>query len=82
MFVSNLSPVPRHGYRIGFPRSGRWVEALNTDSQHYGGSNVGNWGAIEAEAVPYNGQPFSAEITLPPLAVLWLVPEDQAASRG
>jgi 1,4-alpha-glucan branching enzyme len=80
--VANLSPVPRERYRIGLPRSGRWVEALNTDSQHYGGSNVGNWGAIEAEAVPYNGQPFSAEFTLPPLAVLWLVPEDQAAERG
>ena len=80
--VANLAPVPREGYRIGLPRSGRWVEALNTDSQHYGGSNVGNLGAIEAEPFPYNGQPFSAEFTLPPLAVLWLVPEEQAASRS
>jgi 1,4-alpha-glucan branching enzyme len=79
--VANLVPIPHERYRIGLPRSGRWVEALNTDSEHYGGSNVGNWGTIEAEPMPYNGQPFSAEITLPPLAVLWLVPEDQAAAR-
>jgi 1,4-alpha-glucan branching enzyme len=73
----NLSPVPRHGYRLGLPRSGRWVEALNTDSTYYGGSDVGNLGAIEAEPIPWHDQPFSAEVTLPPLAVVWLVPEAQ-----
>jgi 1,4-alpha-glucan branching enzyme len=72
--VANLTPMPRESYRIGLPRSGDWVEALNTDSQHYGGTNGGNWGAIQAEPIPWNGQPFSAEIFLPPLAVLWLVP--------
>ncbi|MGE5635931.1 MAG: 1,4-alpha-glucan branching protein GlgB, partial [Nocardioidaceae bacterium] len=73
--VANLAPVPREGYRLGLPRSGRWVEALNTDSQHYGGSNVGNGEGIEAEPGGWHGQPFSAELTLPPLAVVWLVPE-------
>jgi 1,4-alpha-glucan branching enzyme len=73
--VCNLSPLPREGYRIGLPRSGRWVEALNTDSRHYGGSDVGNLGGVVAEPAPWHGQPFSAEVTLPPLAVLWLVPE-------
>jgi 1,4-alpha-glucan branching enzyme len=73
--VANLSPVPREGYRLGLPRSGRWVEALNTDSQHYGGSNVGNGEGIEAEPGGWHGQPFSAELTLPPLAAVWLVPE-------
>jgi 1,4-alpha-glucan branching enzyme len=77
--VANLSPAPRDGYRIGLPRSGRWVEALNTDSEYYGGTNSGNWGTITAEPVPWNDQPFSAEIHLPPLAVLWLVPEDERA---
>ena len=48
---------------------------LNTDSEHYGGSNVGNYGGVEAEHEPWHGQPFSAEITLPPLGVVWLVPE-------
>jgi 1,4-alpha-glucan branching enzyme len=73
--VSNLSPVVRDRYRIGVPRAGRWREALNTDSRHYGGSDVGNLGGVEAEAVPWHGQPYSVEIALPPLAVVWLVPE-------
>jgi 1,4-alpha-glucan branching enzyme len=79
VFVSNLSPVPRHGYRIGFPRSGRWVEALNTDSTYYGGSDVGNLGGVEARDEPWHGQSASAAVTLPPLGVVWLVPEVQSA---
>jgi 1,4-alpha-glucan branching enzyme len=71
----NLSPVPRQGYRLGLPQSGRWVEALNTDSSFYGGTNTGNLGGVEAEALGWHGQPFSAEVTLPPLSVVWLVPE-------
>jgi 1,4-alpha-glucan branching enzyme len=74
VFVTNLSPIPRQGYRLGLPRSGQWKEVLNTDSQFYGGSDVGNLGGITAEPVPWNQQPFSAEVTLPPLSALWLVP--------
>jgi 1,4-alpha-glucan branching enzyme len=74
--VLNLTPVPRSGYRVGLPRPGRWVEAVNTDSTHYGGSDTGNLGGVVAEPVPWGGQPFSAEVTLPPLGGLWLVPED------
>ncbi|MGH2891250.1 MAG: 1,4-alpha-glucan branching protein GlgB [Solirubrobacteraceae bacterium] len=75
VFAANLSPVPRDGYRLGLPRSGRWREALNTDSGFYGGSGVGNLGGVTAEPIPWHGQPFSAEVTLPPLAALWLVPD-------
>jgi 1,4-alpha-glucan branching enzyme len=71
----NLSPLPRHGYRVGLPRVGAWKEALNTDSSYYGGSDTGNLGGIEAEPMGWHGQPFSAEITLPPLGVLYLVPD-------
>jgi 1,4-alpha-glucan branching enzyme len=74
--VCNLSPIPREHYRLGLPHGGRWREALNTDSHHYGGTDVGNWGGVEAEPCPWQGQPWSAELTLPPLGVLWLVPED------
>ena len=74
VFVANLSPVPRADYRLGLPRSGRWREALNTDSTLYGGSNVGNLGFLEPEPVPWHGQPVSAAVTLPPLAAIWLVP--------
>jgi len=73
--VCNLSPVPREAHRVGFPRPGRWREALNTDSVYYGGSGVGNLGAVEATGEPWHDQPFSAELTLPPLGVVWLVPE-------
>jgi 1,4-alpha-glucan branching enzyme len=73
--VLNLSPVARYDYRVGMPLSCRWKELLNTDSDYYGGSGVGNLGGIEAEAVPWHDQPFSAFVTLPPLAAVWFVPE-------
>jgi 1,4-alpha-glucan branching enzyme len=73
--VANLSPVVRSSYRLGLPRSTPWREALNTDSSYYGGSDVGNLGAVTPEPIPWHSQPFSAEITLPPLAALWLVPD-------
>jgi 1,4-alpha-glucan branching enzyme len=73
--IANLSPVVRPGYRVGLPRAGRWTEAINTDSSFYGGGDVGNLGGVEAEALPWHSQPYSAEVTLPPLAAIWLVPE-------
>jgi 1,4-alpha-glucan branching enzyme len=77
VFVANLSPVPRPAYRLGLPRSGRWREALNTDSTYYGGSDVGNLGGVQPEPIPWHDQPVSAEVTLPPLAAIWLVPDDE-----
>jgi 1,4-alpha-glucan branching enzyme len=76
VFVANLSPVPRHGYRLGLPRPGRWREALNTDSTYYGGTDTGNFGGVLSEALGWQGQPYSAEVSLPPLAALWLVPDE------
>jgi len=73
--VLNLSPVPRYEYRVGMPICCRWTELLNTDSSYYGGSGVGNLGGVEAEPVPWHDQPFSAQLTLPPLGAVWLVPE-------
>jgi len=77
VFVANLSPVPREGYRLGLPRATRWREAINTDSKFYGGGDVGNLGGIEPEPIPWHNQPVSALVTLPPLAAVWLVPESQ-----
>jgi 1,4-alpha-glucan branching enzyme len=73
--VLNLSPVPRYEYRVGMPKCCRWRELLNTDSAFYGGTGVGNMGGVEAEPVPWHDQPFSAQLTLPPLGAVWLVPE-------
>ncbi len=73
--VLNFTPVARDNYRIGLPTAGRHVEVLNSDSAYYCGSNAGNAGGIEAEALPWMGLGYSAAITLPPLAALVLVPE-------
>jgi len=67
----NFAPVPRKGYRMGLPRAGFYKEILNTDGDLYGGSNVGNGGGVQAENYGWHGQPFSAQITLPPLGVVW-----------
>jgi len=76
--AANLSPVPREGYRLGVPREGGWSELLNTDSTYYGGSGLGNLGAVAAEKRPWHEQAFSLELTLPPLAVVWLRPQEAA----
>ena len=73
--VANLAPVAREAYRLGLPRAGRWREVVNTDSALYGGSGVGNLGGVEADGPAWHDQGWSAALTLPPLGVLWLVPE-------
>ncbi len=75
--VLNCTPVPRHGYRMGLPEPGNWRERLNTDSHWYGGGNLGNFGAIKARPEPWQGQPYSVVLTLPPLAALVLQAEIQ-----
>ena len=71
--VCNFTPVVRHEYRIGVPGPGTYHERLNTDSQHYGGSNVGNpFGKVDAEKIPSHGREWSIALTLPPLAAIFL----------
>ncbi len=72
VFVCNFTPIPRHGYRVGLPGPGRYVELLNSDAEAYGGSNLGNGGAVESEPVPEHDREHSGCFTLPPLAVLVL----------
>ncbi len=80
----NFTPVPRKNYRIGVPLDGFWREAVNSDAEIYGGSNLGNQGGVRAEAVSWMGRPFSLPIHLPPLGGLVLVhePEVLAAEPG
>ncbi len=70
LVVSNFTPVPRYGYRVGVPRAGFWREAINSDAASYGGSNLGNTGGRKAEPVPTHGHAQSLVLTLPPLATL------------
>jgi 1,4-alpha-glucan branching enzyme len=75
--VAHLLPTVLHGYCLGLPDvapSDVWQEILNTDSCHYGGSNIGNHGRVQVQRHPHHGQPCSTQLTLPPLAVLWLRP--------
>ena len=71
--VSNFTPVPRQGYMLPLPAAGRWREIVNTDAADYGGSGMGNLGAVTAEADALHGQPARAEVTLPPLATLYFI---------
>ncbi|MEN0040808.1 MAG: 1,4-alpha-glucan branching protein GlgB, partial [Pseudomonadota bacterium] len=73
--IINFTPVVRHGYKLGLPSGGRWREVLNTDAETYGGSGVGNQGAVEAVEEPSHGRPASARMVLPPLAALFLTPD-------
>jgi 1,4-alpha-glucan branching enzyme len=70
--VCNFTPTPHGGFRLGVPQPGSYRECLNTDSQHYGGSNVGTPFALaQAEPVACNGRAWSILINLPPLATVF-----------
>jgi 1,4-alpha-glucan branching enzyme len=83
--VAHLLPTVRHTYRLALPDVGPhrvWQEVINTDSHHYGGSNVGNRGQVQADddrSGSHAHHPYSITLTLPPLAVLWLKPMPQPA---
>ncbi|MDJ0928373.1 MAG: 1,4-alpha-glucan branching protein GlgB [Gammaproteobacteria bacterium] len=70
--VMNFTPIARPSYRIGVPRSGTYTEILNTDSEHYGGSNLGNPLPISTETLPWMDQQQSILVTLPPLGAVLL----------
>jgi 1,4-alpha-glucan branching enzyme len=72
--VCNFTPVVRPSYRVGVPAGGFWQERLNTDSDFYGGSNVGNAGLVAAEPEESHGKSWSIAISLPPLATLVFTP--------
>jgi 1,4-alpha-glucan branching enzyme len=72
VMVFNFTPVPRELWRIGVPEPGRYDEILNSDSELYGGSNVGNLGGVSSEPVPAHGLDHSVLLTVPPLGALYL----------
>jgi 1,4-alpha-glucan branching enzyme len=72
LVIVNMTPVPRHAYRVGAAREGTWREILNTDAAAYGGGNLGNGGNVTTEPVPAHGHGQSLALLLPPLAALVL----------
>jgi 1,4-alpha-glucan branching enzyme len=71
----NFTPVPRQSYRIGVPQAGVYREILNTDSELFGGSNMGNGGAVMSAPIQTHGRPDSVSVTLPPLGVVVFEPQ-------
>jgi len=72
LVVANFSPNVYHNYIVSVPLAGTWREVLNTDSLHYGGSNVGNVGEVRT----LEGIGPELRLTIPPLATIFLVPEN------
>src|SRR5271163_1129067 len=70
--VCNFTPIPRLNYRLGVPSGGFWREILNGDAKEYGGSGMGNLGGVVAQEEPVHGRPYSLNLTLPPLAAVFL----------
>ncbi len=70
VIACNFTPVPRHGYRLGVPVAGRWEEVLNGDAPLYGGTGIGNLGAVATASVPSHGHAQSLSVTLPPLSLV------------
>ena len=75
----NFTPVPRGPVRFGVPRAAFWREVFNSDAEIYGGSGTGNLGGVQSRPVPAHGRPHSIELTLPPLAALFLKPQREIA---
>jgi 1,4-alpha-glucan branching enzyme len=70
----NFTPIPRDGYRVGVPVAGTYNELINSDSEIYGGGNLGNAGVVFTEPITAHGYDQSLRLNLPPLAFLLLKP--------
>jgi len=70
LFCCNFTPVARYKYDFGVPEAGFYEEILNTDSELFGGSNIGNGGLVSSRPIPRHNRPNSISVTLPPLAVV------------
>jgi 1,4-alpha-glucan branching enzyme len=72
LVVLNFTPVPRYNWRVGVPAEGAYRELLNSDSRHYGGTDVGNLSTVQAQPIGANGLPASVLLNLPPLGAVVL----------
>ena len=82
VFVCNFTPIPQWRYRIGFPEAGLHREIFNSDAEIFGGSNMGNGGYVNAVPTPSHGRPASADLIIPPLAVVVFKPTRPLPPKG
>jgi len=68
--VCNFTPQCHQNFQLGVPCAGHYQELLNSDSEIYGGSNVGNFGGVQSMAHPWQGQAHSISINVPPLSTV------------
>ena len=66
--IFNFTPVPRENYRIGVPELAQYQIIFSSDSQFYGGSNVGNFPVLESDVIPWSDRAYSLSVNLPPLS--------------
>ena len=71
----NFTPVVRANHRVGVPHEMWFREIFNSDSEHYGGSNVGSFPGAGAEPIEWHGRPWSINVNLPPLGLAVFKPE-------
>ncbi len=74
IFILNFTPVPRYDYRVAMQNGGYYEEILNSDAERYWGSNIGNYGKVLAEPVPWEGKEYSLNLSIPPLGAVILRP--------
>jgi len=72
IIILNFTPMVREDYRLGVPEEGYYQEVLNSDAEKYGGSNVGNLGEVQSDAIENNDLPYSLNLKLPPFGILIL----------
>jgi 1,4-alpha-glucan branching enzyme len=73
LVVANMTPVPRPQYRVGVPREGRWIEALNTNAKRYGGGGEGHAEPVRTYALQWDGFPHAIDLALPGMSVLYFL---------
>ena len=78
--VCNFTPEVRHGYRIGVPEKGSYIEVFNSDDEAFGGSGVKNEGEIKTEDVKWHDRDQSIVLTIPPMATIYLRHKGQLAA--
>lgn len=80
--ICNFTPAVRHGARFGVPEAGTYEEVFNSDAAKFGGSNVINENDIPSQDVPWNNKSYSIQITVPPLATVYIQLKKERPLKG